>query len=89
MSSHPPLFDGIVTVTRVVTRGHADWAVLNAVDANGEIITITGTMLGRYAEAGRQLHIQGRWKLHSAYGSQMHVHSVEPDLQPPTASPDI
>lgn len=81
------LFDDVVTVVRPITRGHEQWAVLEAADANGELIRMVGTTLARYAEPGLLLRVRGRWKEHPTYGWQVHARTVAPALRPPEAEP--
>lgn len=74
----PTIFDGSVTVVRVVSRGNGtDWATLSVADEHGELVTVVGTTLGRFADPGRRLHIFGFWKHHPRYGLQVQVSKVE------------
>jgi hypothetical protein len=81
--------DEVVTVARVIVRGHGQWAVLEAADHNGEPIRIVGTTLGFFAEPGRRIRVHGTWKQDAVYGLQLRVRQARPELQPAQPPPDV
>jgi hypothetical protein len=81
--------DEVVTVARVIVRGHGQWAVLETADLNGEPIRIVGTTLGLFAEPGRRIRAHGTWKQDPVYGLQLHVRQARPELQPAQPPPDV
>ena len=83
------VFDDVVTVVREISRGQGQWAVLGVADANGELMKVVGTSLGRFGEPGRQIRVQGRWKDHPVHGRQLHAHRASPELACAVAPPDI
>lgn len=71
---HVSVFQGTVTVIDIRARSDDGlWAVLRAVDVHGEVLTLVGSPLGRFAEPGRRIDVQGRWQDHATYGRQLHV----------------
>jgi hypothetical protein len=73
--------DEHLIVTRTISRGSDDWAVLLAVDEDGRTIKIVGQGLGHYAEPGRRIRVQGHWHAHPVHGRELMVHTVLPDLR--------
>lgn len=74
----PAVFDGNVTVVRVVARSDvSDWATIDVADEHGEVVRMVGTTIRKLAEPGRRLHVIGRWKDHPRYGRQVTVARAE------------
>lgn len=71
-------FDASLTVVRTVAKSDTtDWATIVAADEHGEVVKVVGTTLGRFAEAGRRLHVVGRWKEHPRFGLQVIASKIE------------
>lgn len=82
-------FDGEVVVLGIPARGRDGyWAVLQVVDANGEVLIAVGATLARFAEHGRRVGIRGRWQDHPKYGRQVVVDKAVPVLEIQTELPD-
>lgn len=81
--------DEHLIVTRTISRGTDDWAVLLATDADGKTIKIVGQQLGRFAEQGRRIRVQGHWRSHPEYGRELMVHTVVPDLRLGESDPGV
>jgi hypothetical protein len=80
----PQRFDEVVeTYHTVYVSPTSDWAVLDTVDGNGELVRIVGPGLSRFAERGRLIRVVGRWHDDPEYGPQVKVTRAKVSLDLP------
>ena len=73
--------DEIVTIDRVLARGHGDWAVVLATDEQGRTIKAVGQTLGRLAQPQRRVRVSGFWRRHPEHGREVVVQHAAPALK--------
>ena len=80
----PNKFDEVVETHHAVAVSEAsDWAVLDTVDSNGELVKVVGPGLRRFADRGRLFRVVGRWDDHPTYGPQVKVTRAKVHLDVP------
>jgi len=83
-------FDDDVVVVRVISSNdETGWAALSVADSQGEVVTVVGSQLARYAEPQRRLHVAGRWQQHPSYGPQVSAQLIRQIMAAPDVDQDI